>query len=117
MNRHNKLKILQYNVRRSRDMVMASLLRNLGIDDFDLIAIQEPWKNPYTATTHHPIKDRFYLCYPTGGTVAVLEEEGDCIVCLEMRANELMRRLISSELANYRVVRTSPEPLHIGLPI
>jgi hypothetical protein len=27
-----------------------------------------------------------------------------------MRANELMRRLISGELANYSVVRTSPEP-------
>jgi hypothetical protein len=36
----------------------------------------------------------------------------DCIVCLEMRADELMRRLISGELANYSVVRTSPEPLH-----
>jgi hypothetical protein len=41
-----------------------------------------------------------------------LEEEGDCIVCLEMRANELMRRLISGGLANYRVVRTSPKPLY-----
>jgi hypothetical protein len=28
-----------------------------------------------------------------------------------MRADELMRRLISGELANYSVVRTSPEPL------
>jgi hypothetical protein len=41
-----------------------------------------------------------------------LEEEGNCIVCLEMRADELMRRLISGELTNYSVVRTSPEPLH-----
>jgi hypothetical protein len=43
--------------------------------------------------------------------VTVLEEEGNCIVCLEMRADELMRRLISGELTNYSVVRTSPEPL------
>jgi hypothetical protein len=43
--------------------------------------------------------------------VAVFEEEGNCIVCLEMRADELMRRLISGELTNYSVVRTSPEPL------
>jgi hypothetical protein len=28
-----------------------------------------------------------------------------------MGADELMRRLISGELTNYRVVRTSPEPL------
>jgi hypothetical protein len=46
--------------------------------------------------------------------VRVLEEEGDCIVCLEMRADELMRRLISGELTNYRVVRTRPKPLHDG---
>jgi hypothetical protein len=35
----------------------------------------------------------------------------DCIVCLGMRAGELIRRLISGELTNYEVVRTSPEPL------
>jgi hypothetical protein len=39
MNRRNRLNILQYNVRRLRDMVMASLLRDLGIYDFDIIAI------------------------------------------------------------------------------
>jgi hypothetical protein len=43
--------------------------------------------------------------------VRVFEEEGNCIFCLEMRADELMRHLISGELANYRVVRTSPKPL------
>jgi hypothetical protein len=45
--------------------------------------------------------------------VAVFEEEGNCIVCLEMRADGLMRRLISGELTNYSVVRTSPEPLQL----
>ena len=54
---------------------MASLLRDPGTYDFDIIAIQEPWKNPYTATTHHPAKDRFHLCYPTGDT------EGSARVC------------------------------------
>ena len=49
--------------------------------------------------------------------VRVFEEEGDCILCLEIRADELMRRLISGELTKYRVVRTSPEPLQIYLPI
>jgi hypothetical protein len=43
--------------------------------------------------------------------VRVFEEKRDCIVCLEIRADELMRRLISGELTNYSVVRTSPEPL------
>ena len=75
MNRHNRLNILQYNVRKSRDMVMASLLRDPAIYDFDIIAIQEPWRNPYSATTHHPAKDRFHLCYPTG------DAEGLARVC------------------------------------
>jgi hypothetical protein len=44
--------------------------------------------------------------------VTVFEEEANCTVCLEIRADELMRRLISGELTNYSVVRTSPEPLH-----
>jgi hypothetical protein len=47
--------------------------------------------------------------------VTVLKEEGDCIVCLEMRADERMRHLISGKLTDYRVVRTSPEPLHNGI--
>jgi hypothetical protein len=46
-------------------------------------------------------------------SVTVSEVERDCIVCLEMRADELMRHLISGELTNYRVVRTSPEKLQL----
>ncbi len=34
--------------------------------NFDIIAIQEPWVNPFMSTTHHPAKDIFHLCYPTG---------------------------------------------------
>jgi exonuclease III len=75
MNRHNRLNILQYNVRKSRDMVMASLLRDAGTYNFDIIAIQEPWKNPYMVTTHHLAEDKFHLCYPTGDT------EGSARVC------------------------------------
>jgi hypothetical protein len=50
---------------------------------------------------------------PPISSVTVFEEEGNCIVCLEMRADELMRRLILGELTDYSVVRTSPEPLHL----
>jgi hypothetical protein len=50
--------------------------------------------------------------------VRVFEEEGNRNVCLEMRADKLMRHLISGKLTNYRVVGTSPEPLQysIGIP-
>ena len=56
-------------------------------------------------------KTRCASCPP----VTVFKEEVNCIVCLEIRADELMRRLISGELTNYNVVRTSSEPLHLCL--
>jgi len=42
---------------------MATLLRDERIGDFDVVAIQEPWRNPFIETTHHPAKDIFHLCY------------------------------------------------------
>ena len=36
------LRILQYNVRKSRDTVMATLLRDPRVMDYDILAIQEP---------------------------------------------------------------------------
>jgi len=58
------LNILQYNVMKSRDEVMATLLRDPKIQDYDILALQEPWRNPFTATTHNPVADRFHLCFP-----------------------------------------------------
>jgi hypothetical protein len=49
----NMLTILQYNVRKSKDTVMATLLRDPGIDKYDILATQEPWRNPFSDTTHH----------------------------------------------------------------
>jgi hypothetical protein len=48
-------------------------------------------------------------------SVTVFEEDGDCIVCLEMRADELMRHLIPGELADYKIVRTNSDPLQSSL--
>lgn len=76
MNPDNTLSILQYNVRKSRDTVMATLLRDSQVADIDIIAIQEPWCNPYMATTHHPAKDIFHLCYPPND-----EEDRSARVC------------------------------------
>jgi hypothetical protein len=55
---------------------MATLLRDPRIHEYDILAIQEPWRNPYTATTHHPAKDIFHLCY-----LAARGEEGRARVC------------------------------------
>ena len=43
---------------------MAFCLRDPEVKKFDVMAIQEPWLNAYTATTHHPIKDTLRLIYP-----------------------------------------------------
>jgi hypothetical protein len=71
----NTLTILHYNVRRSKDTVMATLLREPRINNYDILAIQEPWSNPFSATTHHPAMDRFHICYPDD------EEGGPARVC------------------------------------
>ena len=63
MNSKPNLSILQYNVMRSKNKVMASLLQDERIQVFDLIAIQEPWKNSTVNTTHHPCGQYFDLVY------------------------------------------------------
>lgn len=65
MSGHQNLTILQHNTMKSRDKVMASMLRDPRTWEYDILAIQEPWKNPFGVSTHHPCKDRFHLAYPT----------------------------------------------------
>jgi len=43
---------------------MASFLRDPKALEYDVIAIQEPWRNPYMATTHNPISSQYYLMFP-----------------------------------------------------
>ncbi|KAJ3560528.1 hypothetical protein NPX13_g9271 [Xylaria arbuscula] len=52
------------------------MLRDPKVLEFDVIAVQEPWRNPFQATTHHPAKTQFHLCYPGDN------EEGPARVCL-----------------------------------
>ncbi|CRG90417.1 putative RNA-directed DNA polymerase from transposon BS [Talaromyces islandicus] len=60
---HQKLQILQYNVQKSRDVVLASLFQDSRVLEYDILAIQEPWRNPFTATTYHPLKTHYQLTY------------------------------------------------------
>src|SRR5947207_467006 len=65
MNDNTTLMILQYNVMKSREIVMTPLLHDKEILDYDILAIQEPWRNTFdNSTMHHPLKDRFHLIYP-----------------------------------------------------
>jgi len=63
MTEHQTLRILQYNVQKSRDVVLASLFQDRWISEFEVLAIQEPWRNPRIATSYHPLKTHFQLAY------------------------------------------------------
>jgi hypothetical protein len=56
------LSILQYN-HESRDKLMASFLRDERIVKYDVIAIQEPWRNSFHNTTHNAVSIHFNLAY------------------------------------------------------
>lgn len=63
MNHDNRtLRILQYNTQKSRE-VMADAFSRQDIYGYDILAIQEPYRNPFQNTTYHPAKDRFHLLY------------------------------------------------------
>lgn len=66
---NKQLQILQYNVNRSRDVVMAQFLRDPAVLQADIIAVQEPWKNPYSDTTHHPALGSHQLLYPSASDI------------------------------------------------
>ena len=66
MTKDRQISILQYNVMRSRTKVMAPLFRDRRTREFDIIALQEPWKNPFRDTTYHPLKREFELLHFNG---------------------------------------------------
>jgi len=57
------LTILQYNVQKSKDNVLMPLLEDPSIQDYSLLAIQEPWKNPFLQTSYNPSTSNFSLAY------------------------------------------------------
>lgn len=59
----SELRILQYNIQKSRDVVLASLFQDQWIATYDVLASQEPWRNPFVTTSYHPLKTHFRLLY------------------------------------------------------
>lgn len=57
------LNILQYNVRKRGDAVQVPLLNDIRVQEFDIIAIQEPWRNGFAAKTYNPGNSHFHLVY------------------------------------------------------
>ena len=64
MSEHQTLTILQHNTMKLFDKVMASMLRDPQTWEYDILAIQEPWRNPFSVSTHL-CRDHFHLTYPT----------------------------------------------------
>jgi hypothetical protein len=62
----NTLYILQYNVQKSKDRVLVPLLDGRHAP-YDIIAVQEPWLNPFTATTYCPRSCLYTLVFPQQG--------------------------------------------------
>ena len=60
------MKVLQYNVRKSKDGVIAPLLEEQEVQDFDILAIQEPSFNSFNESTYNPSSSRFLLAYKSG---------------------------------------------------
>jgi endonuclease/exonuclease/phosphatase (EEP) superfamily protein YafD len=48
------IRILQYNVNKSRNKVLAALLEDQRLKTYDVIAIQEPWRNPFDSQAYNP---------------------------------------------------------------
>jgi exonuclease III len=55
------VKILQYNVNKSKNKVLAGLLADPRVREFDIIAVQEPWRNPYNLTAYSTRDSGFHL--------------------------------------------------------
>ena len=60
------LQILQWNVQKSKKKAMSPLLDS-GSQTYDIIAIQEPWLNPFTHTTYCPRQCNYHLVFPENG--------------------------------------------------
>jgi hypothetical protein len=62
--RDTNLRILQYNVNHGKEATLMPLLHDTRINEFDILAIQEPWRNPLVTTSYNPPDSAFYLAYP-----------------------------------------------------
>ena len=65
------INILQYNVRNDRVTTMIPLLADQRVQNYDVIAIQEPWRNPNGPTTLSSFQSGFHLLYRPGGDTRV----------------------------------------------
>ena len=97
---HQELCILQYNVQKSRDVVLASLFQNSKTLEYDILAIQEPWRNPFISTTYHPLKTHFQLTYLDDATTRVCFYVNKRIDPSTWSVSYITKDIIALEIAN-----------------
>jgi hypothetical protein len=59
-----EFKVAQYNVRKSKNGVMAPMLRDAARKGIHVLALQEPWQNPQINATYCPSSCGFWPVYP-----------------------------------------------------
>jgi hypothetical protein len=59
-----ELKIVQYNVWKSKRKVMEALLEDAAAQGVAVLALQEPWQNKHMNATYCPGRSRFWPAYP-----------------------------------------------------
>ena len=97
---HQELRILQYNVQKSRDVVLASLFQDPRVLEYDVLTIQEPWRNPFIATSYHPLKAHFQLTYLDDATTRVCFYINKRIDPSTWRASYITKDIIALEITN-----------------
>jgi hypothetical protein len=108
---HQELRILQYNVQKSREVVQASLFQNPKVLEYDVLAIQEPWRNPFIATSYHPLKAYFQLTYSPDAVTMVCFYVNKRVDPGTWSVSFISKDIISLKISNPR----SDQNIHINV--
>jgi ribonuclease HI/exonuclease III len=58
---YQQLRLLQYNVQKSKKKVLIGLLQDKKATKYDIIAVQEPWRNQIDYATYNPRDSSFHV--------------------------------------------------------
>ena len=102
----NQIRVLQWNVQKSKTGAMIPLLHG-DTPDYDIIAVQEPWLNPQLQTSYCPRSCQYDLAFPT---------EGRARTCILINKRLLPNRWMTGTSPDYCWIRieieTEPMTIH-----
>jgi hypothetical protein len=91
-----ELQVLQYNVYKRKD-IMALLLTDPRAQDIDIIAIQEPWLNPFIKATYCPRNCPFVPVFTAES------KRSGILVNKKLNINQWEARTTSKDLSSVRL--------------